>query len=80
VLGWLLGPRDGSRAALDRLRREERLLGCCEVEAFGCVLVVDRRSDEGWVMLVVDDGERWSTLDGAVFYSGGRAVRLVEGR
>jgi len=42
LLGWVHGPRDDSGAVLDRLRREERLLGCCELEAFGCVRVVDR--------------------------------------
>lgn len=79
VLGWLLGPRDGSRTVLDRLRREERLLGCCELEAFGWVLVVDRPGEGHWVTIVLEDDERWSTQDGVVFYSGARAVRLVEG-
>lgn len=79
VLGWPLGPHGASRAVLDRLRREERLLGCCELAAFGRVLVVDRRGEGHWVTIVLEDDERWSTQDGVVFYSGAHAVRLVEG-
>jgi hypothetical protein len=69
-------PRD----VLGRLRAEERLLGCCELEAFGSFLIVDRPADAGgWVTIVGGEDARWSTLAGDVFYSRGRAVRVVRG-
>ena len=58
-----------------------RLLGSCELEAFGSVLVVGRPAEAGGCATIVsEEDERWSTLDGEVFYSRGRAVRVVRGR
>jgi hypothetical protein len=45
----------------------------------GWVLVVDPWTRRGWVTIVLEDGEGWSTLDGEVFYAHGRAVRVGDG-